>query len=411
MKILLVTAGERVSASGLYRSQTINMAREFAKVSSSVSVLSVAPIVNTDSLSKGIGYWAYIKEVISLCRRLDVALHVFFLPYSSHAQFIGKAIFLALWDNLIVLWLLRACLVRISPDVISCRGLLASYLICKALRNVSKPLVNYDLRGNSSVEASLLYAASHKQRQRIRKLEKFVLDNCDTVTAVSQELASQCNVPSHKCHITRIASSMPLDGKDKPSFDLYEGQTYFLTIGSISKSWYPLSEFAKVSRGISLAVPNSANIILSPQSCHGAILNSPGHESLRISMLKSFSSEDQVIKYASSCLFGLLPYRQPQEHEDDLAALAATVMSTKLSDYLLLGIIPIVPQWCIAAAEFVASHQIGFVYDSSYSFSFFKDPGLPERLKLYQLNINRVRQGFTACSIASDQLAHFSKYL
>jgi hypothetical protein len=411
MKILLVTAGERVSASGLYRSQIINIALEFAQTSSTVSVLSFVPIMNPDSLSKGVGYWSYIRNIVAFCGISDVALRVFYLPYSSHAQFIGKRVYLFLWDNPIVLGLIRVCLTRIGPDIISCRGLLSAYLVCKALRNANKTFINYDIRGNSSVEACLLYAASLRQRERIKGLEQYVLALCDSVTTVSQVLAHQCNVPAHKCHITRIASSMPLGGKDKPSFNPDEGHTYFLTIGSISKSWYPLSEFAQVSTGINSSLPNSANIVLAPQSCHSAISNYSYHHCLRISKLESFSSEVKAAEYASGCLFGLLPYRQPQEREDDLAELAATVMSTKLSDYLLLGIIPIVPQWCIAAAEFVASHHIGFVYDSRYSFSFLRDPDLPDIIKSYQSNIHRVRQAFTARSIASEQLRHFSKYL
>lgn len=411
MNILLVTAAERVSDSGLYRSQVIGLAREFAKISRSTSVLSFTPIINTDFLSKRLAYWSYIKKIVGICRSSRFILYVLFLPYSSHSQFFGKAVILALWDNILVLKLIRACLLRLSPDIISCRGLLASYLVCKALRRHKKCVVNYDLRGNSSVEASLLYAANRRHKDRIKRLEQFVFEHCDSVTTVSEVLARQCDVPPHKLYITRIASSMPLEGKNKPPFDLHEGQTYFLTIGSISKSWYPMEEFARVLKSIHLSLENAANIVLAPSSCHTAIMNSNDYKSLRISTLKAFSTEDQAAEMARQCLFGLLPHRQPLAHEADLIKLAATVMSTKLSDYILLGIIPIVPQWCTAAAEFVTSRQIGFVYDSSYSFDFLQDSSISKKVNLYRSNINALRQEFASCSIARNQLQHFTKYL
>ncbi|MCP9823669.1 hypothetical protein [Cyanobium sp. L1E-Cus] len=211
--------------------------------------------------------------------------------------------------------------------------------------------------------------------------------------------------------MTLIASSMPLEDRNKPLLNPHEGLTHFLTIGSISKSWYPMEEFARVLKGIHLSLPNAVNTILAPLSCHKAITDFDDYKFLRVSMLKSFSTEDQAAVLARKCLFGLLPYRQPLDQEADLIQLAATVMSTKLSDYILLGIIPIVPQWCTAAAEFVTSRQIGFVYDSSYSFAFLRDSSIFEKLKHYRSNMDFLRQEFAPFSIARNQLQHFTKYL
>jgi hypothetical protein len=411
MQILLITIGERISDSGLYRSQVINMAREFSKITTKTTILSLVPILNTDLLTRRGSYAKYIKGIHSLCRQLNISLHIFFLPYSSHSQYIGKAFYFALWDNPLVLWLLRVIIRGISPDVVSCRGLLASYLVCKAFRGLSRPIINYDLRGNSRVEASLLYSVSAHQKNRIQALQDYALSHCDSVTSVSDVLAAQCNVPSHKCHITQIASSMPLVRFVAPSIADCQSHIYFLTIGSLSKSWYPMSEFDRVSTGIHAVLVNSANIILAPPGCHRDILNYPNYGDLCISKLDSFSSESEAAKLAHRCLFGLLPYRQPLDCEVDLTQLAATVMSTKLSDYLLLGIIPIVPAWCTAAASFVVRHEVGIVYDSAYSFAFLSEPDLLERIQLYRSNILRVRHLFTAQSIADRQLRHFSQYL
>jgi hypothetical protein len=410
MRILLVTAGERVGLSGLYRSQVIMLAKELAIEADSLKVISLLPLFNTDFLAKGIRYIQYLIGTIQVCRSFGFSLLILPLPFSSHAQYIGKMAFLALWDNPFMLCILRLILLRLSPDLISCRGLLASYLICKAMPSNVGAIINYDLRGNAAMEASLLYNIQPSEKLRVQRLEEYVLARCHSVTTVSERLALQCNKPMATIHISRICSSMPIVSQKYDASCIFDTIT-FLTIGSLSKSWYPLEEFSKVSTGIQSSIPNSSHIILAPDSCHADIHSFSVANLLSISLISSFESEVEVVPLAEQCLFGLLPYRKPKPDELHYLELSSTVMSAKLSDYIALCVIPVVPAWCTAAAEFVISNRIGFVYDDSYCFDFLKQSSSLSNLYTFRSNLVSLRYQFTPNSVAKAQLRHFSQFI
>ena len=410
MRILLLTAGERVSDSGLFRSQVIDLAREYSRLGHSVQIVSFLPYINTDLLRLSFRYERFLDNIRSQCLNESIHLEIIRLPISSHFQFIGKYLAYQFWRNPLISRILFSIVANFKPNTIHCRALIAASLATKLPLSLrEKTLVNFDLRGNAVSESILLYAPNKECRSRISRLQQKAIYDADTITCVSEILAQQCGlVSSSRLHITNIASALMGYGKDNTSdaWPSYETKFKFVFIGSFGKTWYPAEEFIRVAKSILMYNPTSTFIFLAPSSSHALIQDLCIAKSIPIETISSFTNPEEAREYTLDCTYGILPYRRPLRNEPLHASLAATVMSTKLSDYICLGLIPVVPSWCVSAADFVSNNQIGFTYNENYDFSVISET---TDLNLWDMKsrLQLVSPSFSVEIIAKKQLEFF----
>ena len=112
--------------------------------------------------------------------------------------------------------------------------------------------------------------------------------------------------------------------------------------------------------------------ILAPRSFWHIIQSYLTDCSIPVSLISEFTSHDQVTKLLSDIDIGILPYPQPPSNDSKRIRLSSCVMSTKLSDYICLRILPMIPTWCSSACETLNSLDTGIVYDYNYSINPFK---------------------------------------
>lgn len=411
MRILLLTAGCRVSNNGLYKSQVINLAQEFAKLGHSVQIISFLPYFNTDLIRLGFAYERFLQEIKATLLGNCIQLEIIRLPVSSHFQFIGRLVAFLFWKNILLDLLLRIKVRKFQPDVIHCRALTAVLLALRLPRHMRDiALVNFDLRGNAVSESNLLYMSGPRASKRLKKLQDHAIDSADTITCVSKILARQCHIPaSSRLYITNIASSLTrsISGNSLDPGSNLNPRARFVYIGSFGKTWYPSDEFVRVAKSIILTMPSATFTILAPDNSHQLIRDVCISESIPVDTISSFTDQDEAFKLTHGCTFGILPYRNPFSSEPIQIELAATVMSTKLSDYICLGLIPIVPQWCTSASELILASNIGFVYGKDYNLAPISKATLHDLAKI-KSRISNLVPLFSVEGVAMNQVQFFA---
>lgn len=409
MRILLLTAGERVSASGLYNSQVAELAISYAKLGHVVKIVSFLPYFNTDLLDKQFNYEAYLMQLRSKLKTQKINLSIIRLPLSSHFQFIGFKLVYLFWRNPIINLLLYLQIKNFSPDILHCRSIIAATLATNLSPKIRQTLlINFDLRGNAVTESTLIYQGQSRIIRNLNRIQRNAIDKSDSITCVSGLLAKQCKIPSCKnLYITKIASSLKNQGLSSFSSDnqSIRKMQKFVYIGSIGKTWYPFDEFIMVALKIQEHMPGASFTILCPTNTHTIVNKTCSKNHVNVNMIAHYSNSEQAIALTSDAMFGILPYRRPLDNEILEKKVAQTVMSTKLSDYISLNLLPIVPDWCTSAAEYVSRHKIGIVYTSKYEFSHIQYAAL--NCSNYYEQMSIIRSDFDTDNIAKCQLSFF----
>jgi hypothetical protein len=413
MRILILTAGERVSKSGLYKSQVLDIAVEFAKNDHQVEIVSFLPYINTDLCQKGLKYENYLNSIKSDLRSLSVGISIIRLPVTSHFQFLGHRAVQAFWSCHFFRYILKRRLASFKPDVIHCRALLACTLTVQLPQEQLLPsIVNFDLRGNAPLEATILYSNRQRIVNSLLRLQSIALAKSHSITCVSEVLAHQCGIHGNSnVLISNIASAIgSLNGTPELVSAGNRNLTKFVFIGSFGKSWYPVEEFIKVAAGIKSVLDMPIFSFLAPKHSHRLIARVCSEENIQVDCIDHFHTRERAIELTQDATFGILPYRQPLQEETQKLLLAQTVMSAKLSDYICLNLIPVVPKWCLSASTYVLSREIGYVYNECYDFDFFKT-NIDARTQSMRRKIVQVADEFTVESVAVHQLDHFSRSL
>ena len=369
----IFTSGIRVSSCGLYKTQIIDFAVSLSKYEDSVCIISILPYFNRDLLKYKLKYEHYLQSI-----RLDLAsrgicLRIIRLPLPSHCQYIQFRPFLFLWVNKFLLSYLRSIFRSFGIKYLYCRHLLASMIAVRSNCSDIK-CINYDIRGNDIAESPFFPFHSIYNQQVLSSFITDTISRSTKTSCVNQVISDQLNLSSSNNLVYNIPSSLISDSISKfSSINEYLDQVIdkpnFLFIGSLGMTWYPFSEFLVLYRQIKSLYPTAIFTILAPDFLHSGINYFVSTDKLDVVLVDSFNSIEEALAKSANCHFGILPHISPRSYSAinnlDITDLCAGVTSTKLSDYICLNLIPVVPDWCTAASEIVLKNNIGFVYGDS----------------------------------------------
>jgi len=382
----LLTVGTRVTLSGLYKTQIIDLAASLKIYTNDIVIISFLPYFNRDLLRYKFGYEKYLQSIQKQLSNAGVDLRIVRLPLSSHFQFIHFKPFYYFWFNCFVLHYLRFLFTSYSIDHVYCRGLLASMMALK-VNHPSVKCINHDVRGNDIEELPFFPFYSHRNKQQLRQYVAYAISKSTKTSCVNQVISRQLSLPDHKNLIYNLPSSLIANNLTSASslsqhIKQISAQPNFLFIGSLGMTWYPFSEYLELYLKIKSLLPKAVFTILAPKFLHSNIYDFVSSNSLDVVSIDSFNDTESALRKTSACHFGIIPHISPQtyllDYDLDITDLCAGVTSTKLSDYICLNLIPIVPAWCHAAADFVSTNNLGFIYGptNQYNLSLIRDPNI-----------------------------------
>lgn len=380
MKVLFLTWGERVSETGLYRSQVINLCAEISKAGVSIELCSFVPILNRDMVKQKHQYFSGLEKCDKLASQNDITFcsnHYLGSSFEIYTPWLLWPIVHAPWN----LSRLKTIIKDGQYDVIHCRSYHAAFAALKAMNKMGKtlPLV-FDPRGLMPEEGVLQgrFLSEGISYSRWKKVEQYILQHASVTIAVSSTMKTHYEkLGAHDVRLVYISSDVGM--KELPvNVDgvVSSNKKQLIYVGAIG-TWHPAKGVFDVFWDFRKENPDTTLRILAPKHAWGDIYNSATEKGLNplefsVGYAKTRLELENEIRASYA---GLLTYRTPSNEIETLVA--STVLSTKFVEYLTGGIPVIANKYCGGAANYIFSNGCGTVYDPEHiertSFAFLAD--------------------------------------
>lgn len=368
MKILYLTWGERVSDSGLYKSQVLNLCAAMTRTNVNVQLCSYVPILNRDAVREKLQYFSLVKKCTSFVEKNGFKLsvkHYLGSSFESYTPWLMWPLIHAGWN----LARLKTVIKEGQFDVIHCRSYHAAFAALKAMKSLGKyiPLV-FDPRGLMPEEGVLhgRFARASLSYSRWKKVERYIIKKAAVTIAVSESMkVYYSQLGAKDVRLIYISSDMKTGRSGCKSIDAASAIKQLIYVGAIG-AWHPAEAVFDVFFAFRKTNPGATLRILAPKNTWDYVR--------KVAAEKEINQSEFSLGYAATRLeleseirgsyAGLLTYRAPSNEIE--ALVASTVLSTKFVEYLTGGIPVIVNKHCGGAAKYIFSHDCGVVYDPEH---------------------------------------------
>lgn len=364
MNIVYLTWGETPRSHGVYGSQVIKQFKETVSRASGCRSYFIAavPLIHSGLTREKLSYFEELKKVKQTLG--DIAFK--WIPVFCTQNFVDSSRFSFNLMHGLSHLLLGRYIKHLDVNIVHCRSYHAAWAALKIRERYSLNYkVIFDARGIWPEEISLKkgYSVGDKNYLFLKKIERYILSNCDVTVAVSDTMAEHFEALGTKKVETIYLSSKSLNlGAGVVRKHIDSAFPTFCYVGALaSNTWHRPEELKKLFDKILSIKPNSVLVIVTTSNYQNIYQCFNHHPNVTITSVKNAEELHQIFAKVD---FGLMSYFTPETPIEHM--LSKMVMAVKVAEYLCYGLPVIVNKYCGGASKVIEVNKFGITYDPNY---------------------------------------------
>lgn len=374
---MYLTWGETPRSYGVFDSQAIGQFVETMALLHECQSLFVAgvPLIHSGLVREKLGYANELKKVKSKLTPTQFE----WIPVLMTQNVVIPSRRTFEWAYAGAWHRLRAVLMRFDPEIVHCRSYHAAWAALQLRRRFGGHYrIVFDARGLFPEEVALKrrYLDQSSDYLYLKGIERVLLDECDVTVAVSDTMGAHFRTMGAKQVETVYLSASYARLRTAYKRNVTSRQRLeFCYVGALSEdTWHKPSFLAQLF----------ARLKTDFESAKLTIVTTSSHDAIRAYFVQwpdadveitSTKTSGELKGYLGRADIGLMSYFEPSTPREVM--LAEMVMAVKVAEYLCAGLPVIVNRYCGGAAQVIAQHALGVVYDPK---------------NLAALDTNRIRQ-------------------
>jgi hypothetical protein len=363
IKVAYITWGETPRSYGVFGSQVVEQISRIARNhfdTIEMHFLAFLPIIHSGWIREKFGYFSEINKVKKILSH--VQFHLKFLPIPQNLVNPTK-----LTHQLLFIWglsQLQRYIEQNDIDIVHCRSIHAAYAACKVKLRSSKSFrIVFDIRSPwpETIALQRNYNEDHPEYQYFKSIEKFIVNSCDSLVAVSATM-SRYFEKSYGKSCDLIYLSAPVESLQlKNIVNKSAKNLHLIYVGALDEDgWHKISTLITLLLRIRSIFPDCAVTIVTTSS-YKIIQNKITEAGLNNINIASAFNIDQLKNYLFeaniACLTALTPGNKLEK------IFCENVFAVKSVEYLSAGLPIICNKFLGGAAAYVKEHGVGLLYD------------------------------------------------
>lgn len=357
LNVLYFTYGETPRVDGVFESQVISLVEQLSK-KNKLFLYSIIPIVNSGFYKSGFDYFNVLKKIKARLKNCEVD---FTSAYSFGPQnlFYSSSYCFKLFHVYREKKLLQYIKLN-EINIVHCRSYHSAFeaISLKDKYDLDYKVV-FDPRGLFPEESSIKKKVKYNEGSYnyLKGIERTILEKSDVTISLSKPMRQHfVNLGAENCELV-YASSKVVEFDDS----LKNSIITFCYIGALTEdAWHSPSELFRTFNKIKRVSENARLLIISPTE-KSKIFDSLGECCSNDIEVVSAKNSTEVMKLASKCHIGLLPFRVPESVPEELVG--ETMVGTKTLEYISSSIPIFANKYCGGARELINEYSLGVCYD------------------------------------------------